>query len=139
MYHTCNNIIIHDEETKGMTAMANLGSLWNSIQTWLFPMLEDKLGELDEKHREFVAVCELCSPQAYVKSYRWVGNGCPPASRLAGLVQSLHRQSRLGFPRHPRLDRRGAASPDTPPSVRLGNAQESTFGIDLLTGVCRFR
>ncbi len=49
-----------------MTAMANLGSLWNSIQAWLFPMLEDELGELDEKHREFISVCELCSPQAYV-------------------------------------------------------------------------
>ncbi len=35
-----------------MTAMENLGSLWNSIQAWLFPMLEDELGELDEKHPE---------------------------------------------------------------------------------------
>jgi hypothetical protein len=26
-----------------MTAMENLGSLWNSIQAWLFPMLEDEL------------------------------------------------------------------------------------------------
>jgi len=26
-----------------MTAMANLGSLWNSSQAWLFPMLEDGL------------------------------------------------------------------------------------------------
>jgi hypothetical protein len=66
-----------------MIAMAGLGVLWNSIQTWLFPMLEDELGELDEKHREFVAICETCSPRAYMESYRWVGNGCPPASRLA--------------------------------------------------------
>ncbi len=28
-----------------MVAMAGLGVLWNSIQTWLFPMLEDELGE----------------------------------------------------------------------------------------------
>jgi hypothetical protein len=27
-----------------------LGQLWNSIQSWLFPMLEDEIGELDEKH-----------------------------------------------------------------------------------------
>ena len=47
-----------------MIAMAGLGVLWNSIQTWLFPMLEDELGELDEKHREFVAICETCSPRA---------------------------------------------------------------------------
>jgi hypothetical protein len=63
--------------------MENLGSLWNNIQAWLFPMLEDELGELDKKHREFIAVCEFCSPRAYLESYRWVGNGCPPASRLA--------------------------------------------------------
>ena len=31
----------------GMTAMAGLGRLWNSIQTWLLPMLEDELGELN--------------------------------------------------------------------------------------------
>jgi Transposase DDE domain/Transposase domain (DUF772) len=66
-----------------MSAMAGLGTLWNSIQTWLFPMLEDELGELDEKHREFVAVCETCAPQAHMAAYRWVGNGCPPNSRLA--------------------------------------------------------
>ena len=66
-----------------MTAMAGLGRLWNSIQTWLFPMLEDELGELDEKHREFVAVCEICEPRVHMDAYRWVGNGCPPNSRLA--------------------------------------------------------
>ncbi len=61
-----------------MTAMENLGSLWNNIQAQLFPMLEDELGELDKKHREFIAVCEFCSPRAYLKSYRWVGNGWRP-------------------------------------------------------------
>jgi len=30
---------------------------------WLLPVLEDELGELDEKHRQFVSVCELCAPQ----------------------------------------------------------------------------
>jgi hypothetical protein len=66
-----------------MIAMARLGTLWNSIQTWLLPMLEDELGELDEKHREFVAVCEICEPRVHMDAYRWVGNGCPPNSRLA--------------------------------------------------------
>lgn len=66
-----------------MNALARLGILWNSIQTWLFPMLEDELGELDDKHREFVAVCETCAPQTHMDAYRWVGNGCPPNSRLA--------------------------------------------------------
>jgi hypothetical protein len=66
-----------------MTAVAGLGRLWHSVQTWLFPMLEDELGKLDEKHREFVAVCEICEPRTHLDAYRWVGNGCPPNSRLA--------------------------------------------------------
>ncbi|HUT59410.1 MAG TPA: M55 family metallopeptidase [Phycisphaerae bacterium] len=66
-----------------MSQLAELGNLWQSIQAWLFPMLEDELGELDEKHREFVAVCETCAPRAHLAAYRWVGNGCPPKDRLA--------------------------------------------------------
>ena len=60
-----------------------LGELWMSIQSWLFPMLEDEIGELDEKHRQFVAVCELCSLQDHMATYQWIGNGCPPSDRLA--------------------------------------------------------
>ncbi len=66
-----------------MSGAAGLGGLWNTIQAWLFPMIEDELGELDEKHREFVAVCEICAPQTCLSAYRWIGNGCPPKSRLA--------------------------------------------------------
>ena len=46
-----------------MNGLAKLGELWHSVQTWLFPGLEDELGKLDEKHREFVAVCETCAPR----------------------------------------------------------------------------
>jgi hypothetical protein len=46
-------------------------------------MLEEELCELDEKHREFVAVCETCAPQAHMATDRWVGNGCPPKDRLS--------------------------------------------------------
>ena len=66
-----------------MSGAAGLGGLWNTIQAWLFPMLEDELGELDEKHREFVAVCEMCDPRPHMRGYRWIGYGCPPKSRLA--------------------------------------------------------
>ena len=63
------------QETRPQTP---IGQLWNSIQSWLFPMLEDEIGALDEKHRQFVAVCELCAPQDHMDVYRWCGNGCPP-------------------------------------------------------------
>ena len=32
-----------------------MGHLWNSIQSWLFPVLEDEIGALDEKHRHLLA------------------------------------------------------------------------------------
>ena len=68
------------QNTRPQTPM---GHLWNSMQSWLFPMLEDEIGALDEKHRQFVAVCELCAPQDHMTVYRWCGNGCPPHDRLA--------------------------------------------------------
>jgi hypothetical protein len=66
-----------------MSGLAELGTLWNSIQAWLFPVLEDEIGELDDRDREFVAVCEICNPREHLAAYRWVGNGCPPKDRLA--------------------------------------------------------
>ncbi|MFH1707257.1 MAG: transposase [Planctomycetota bacterium] len=53
-------------------------------QTWLFPMMEDELGVLDDRrHREFIAICEVGAPREYVAAYRFCGNGCPPKDRLA--------------------------------------------------------
>jgi hypothetical protein len=66
-----------------MSGLAELGNLWHTIQIWLFPALEDELGDLDDRHREFVAVCELCNPREHLAAYRWVGNGCPPKDRLS--------------------------------------------------------
>lgn len=80
-----------------MTGLARLGALWNSIQKWLFPLLEDELGELDEKHRLFVAVCETCAPGARMGAYEWLGNGCPPKSRLA-LFKAFVAKALWDFP-----------------------------------------
>jgi len=32
-----------------------MGHLWNSIQSWLFPMLEDEIGALDEQMLRMLA------------------------------------------------------------------------------------
>jgi hypothetical protein len=83
-----------------MSGRAELGNLWHTIQAWLFPMLEDGLGELDDRHREFIAVCETCAPFEHLAAYRWVGNGWiaqgPPVA-----VQGVYRQGRVGLPHHP--------------------------------------
>ena len=66
-----------------MSGLAELGNLWHTIQAWLFPMLEDEMGELDDRHREFIAACETCARFEHLAAYRWVGNGCPPKDRLS--------------------------------------------------------
>jgi len=48
-----------------MSGLAESGNLWHSIQTWHFPRLEDELGELDDRHREFVAFAVDQLPQGY--------------------------------------------------------------------------
>jgi len=66
-----------------MDGFAALSNIWHTIQSRLFPFLEDELGELDEQHRLFVAICEICHPRRHLANYRWIGNGCPPKDRLA--------------------------------------------------------
>jgi len=66
-----------------MPPLARLGEMWNSIQQWLLPVLEDELGELDEQHQLFITVCETCRIQVHTACYRWCGNGRPPADRMA--------------------------------------------------------
>jgi hypothetical protein len=80
-----------------MSGLARLGELWSTIRKWLFPLLEDELGELDDKHKEFVAVCETCAPGAHMNPYRWIGNGCPPKSRLA-LFKAFAAKAVWDFP-----------------------------------------
>lgn len=80
-----------------MDGLATLGNLWQSVQAWLFPVLEDELGKLDEKHREFVAVCETCAPHEHMAGYRWCGDGCPPKDRLP-LCKAFIAKSVWDFP-----------------------------------------
>jgi len=80
-----------------MNGLARLGELWYSVQTYLFPVLEDELGELDEKHREFVTVCETCAPHEHMARYRWCGDGCPPKDRLA-LCKAFMAKAVWDFP-----------------------------------------
>jgi len=63
--------------------MQFISRLWDNIQTFLFPYLEEELGPLTEKERKFIRVCELCDLERLLAPYSWQGIGRPPASRLA--------------------------------------------------------
>ena len=60
-----------------------LFSLWNSIQQYLIPYIEENLGVLSEKEMEFVRVAEFAAIDKHLKPYMWVGNGRKPCSRKA--------------------------------------------------------
>jgi len=77
--------------------MVALSGLWNSIQSWLFPALQQELGELSEKQREFVRVCELCDLEKHIAPYRWKYNGRKRKERLsllkAFIAKAVHNFS----------------------------------------------
>lgn len=68
-----------------MTNRSAMWRLWNSIQKTLFPELEEVVGPLSEKERNFIRICELCAPylERETREYEWRGKGRPSAERLA--------------------------------------------------------
>ncbi len=68
--------------------MIKLPELFNSIQRWLFPELEELLGESTDKHKEFIKVVELVEPARYASDYAWKGIGCKPYERT-NIIKAL--------------------------------------------------
>lgn len=62
--------------------MSALSSLWHCIGNYLFPFLEEELGPLSEKEREFVTVCELAQLDRHMGPYRWMGKGRKKKARV---------------------------------------------------------
>lgn len=63
--------------------MIKLPEIFYSIQRWLFPDLEEALGDLTEKQKEFVRTIELVNPEQYARAYDWKGVGCKPYGRAS--------------------------------------------------------
>jgi hypothetical protein len=62
--------------------MQTLSGVWNSIQKWLLPPLEEEIGELSRSDRQFVRVVELCDLPSHLGPYCWQGTGRRRRSRL---------------------------------------------------------
>jgi hypothetical protein len=71
--------------------------IWNHIQRQLFPVLEEELGSLTEKDRQFVEVMGLIPLGPFLEPYRWGGVGCPPHER-AWLLHAFIAKSVYEFP-----------------------------------------
>src|SRR3989339_2223162 len=77
--------------------MGRLSGLFNSIQTWLLPAMEEELGELGEKEREFVRLIELAEPDRFLEPFCWHGKGRPPESRLS-LFKAFSAKAVFNYP-----------------------------------------
>jgi hypothetical protein len=66
--------------------MSALFNLWNSIQQYLIPHVEESLGSLSKKEEEFVHVAELVEIDKFIRKYRWEGNGRKPHYRKSILL-----------------------------------------------------
>lgn len=62
--------------------MKTLSTLWNNIQRYLFPSLNEKLGELTKKQRKFITVMETIEIGNVLDRYEWIGNGRKPKARF---------------------------------------------------------
>lgn len=62
--------------------MTNLPKLYFTMETYLFPMLEEEIGELSDKMREFLRIVEVVRPSRFIGStLRWCGFGRPMKDR----------------------------------------------------------
>jgi hypothetical protein len=62
--------------------MEFISELFNSIQNWILPELEEELGELTARQMEFVRAVELINPLEFIDKYDWAGIGRKPSDRL---------------------------------------------------------
>lgn len=77
--------------------MGTISGMFESIQRWLLPVLEDEVGELTEKQKEFVRVVETMELEKYLPEFRWSGIGRKKKDRLS-LLKAFVGKSVYGYP-----------------------------------------
>ncbi len=63
--------------------MKILSTIWNAIQCTLFPFIEEEFGELSDKEKQFVRVCELCTIEKHIQLFTHGRFGRPKKERLS--------------------------------------------------------
>lgn len=76
--------------------MGTISGMFGSVQRWLIPALEDEVGELTEKQKEFVRVVEAMDLEKYLPEFCWAGLGRKRKSRLS-LLKGFVAKSVFGY------------------------------------------
>ncbi len=77
--------------------MTGLTRTFNSIQKYLFPILEEEIGELTEKQCQFVKIVELIEPQRFMLKFCWCGFGRPSNDRTS-ILKAFIAKAVYNFP-----------------------------------------
>ncbi len=78
--------------------MLQLPEMFYNIQRYLFPELEEILGEITPKQKEFIRAIELIDIKEYSKMFSWKGVGCKGHSRES-IIKSFLAKSIFQFTR----------------------------------------
>ena len=111
--------------------MPALFSLWNSIQQYLLPHIEENIGALTEKEAMFVRVAELACVDRHIGPYRWSGFGRKPKDRKA-MALAFIAKAVWNFPTTAALVEYLKAGPAI---RRLGASHGRPVGVDVLQGL----
>ena len=75
----------------------NLPGLWDTIEKYLFPGLEERLGgELTIKEKEFVRICTITELDQFSHEFEWSGFGRPPKDHF-NIVKAYIAKSVYNF------------------------------------------
>jgi hypothetical protein len=77
--------------------MQQVLAVWQHLQRRLFPALQEEIGELTDKDRQFIQVVGLLRLGPLLEPYRWSGVGCPPKAR-APILQALLAKAMYQMP-----------------------------------------
>ena len=70
------------EESNITGTGARFMRLWGELSQKVFPFVMDEVGELDQDHKLFVAVCEAVIDTDEFNYAKWIGNGRPKIDRV---------------------------------------------------------
>lgn len=79
----CSIIFLISPNQERNDNMSTLFDIWNTIQTKLFPWLEQELDPLSDKEKEFVRVVALLDLPSHMKQFLWRGFGRKKKSRIS--------------------------------------------------------
>ena len=77
----CYDIHMKKREQTFDKALEAIHAFQEALQGTLFPCIEAEIGNLDGKHRDFVAICAAVHGDFPAAKFAWCGNGKPPVSR----------------------------------------------------------